>query len=1113
MTTAGRNQLIGLALFLASLAALGGLLFYRQHWFNGRDSERAQLLVIKSELGTAREKRDKVVKSISSPPEEKSKALDEFKITEKKLADRLGAIESKLPPQKPDKATERPKDLGKRLEGVDKRVLATSPPWGWLGWPLAIFPIIAFLLAVNLATEHGRKFVITFAVAVTAVGLYYFREPIKGIDLSGGAELRYRMDTAEIDAEIARLDRWHGMLTGGGADAEKAKAEIKAIVADLEKQHAEASSEVSKSVLKESIDEHKQMLKPGKDGKYGDLSGLIDIEKRRREASVTMAVSVIRRRIDAAGIRQVKVRSTEGGRGLLAQLPTREIPYDPEKGEDYRRSMQRAQLRADLDEVRKLIETPGRLGLHHVDSCAAYQQNAERWKEAVGKFSEAEFKKDRRPQEVIPGYVMTIFQSEDRHKKSKTEKLLLRKEPVVTGEDLARALVGRGDRGLQVEVWLKGPGGQKMEDFTNEGNKDWNIQHERDRLAVVLDGDVKTAPTVESRLGSYFRITGNFTRKEVDRITRVLNAGSLTYSPKLLSENQVGPGLGQDSIVAGRNASIIGAALVVLFMGIYYLGAGLIADFALILNVAIILGAMNALGGTFTLPGIAGIALTIGMAVDANVLIFERVREEKLRGKPLKLAVKAGHDRALVTILDANITTLITAFILYGFGTGPVKGFAVTLSLGILASLFTALFVTRGFLEFVVDRGWAKELKMCRLVGDTKVSFMKLRPVMFAISAVLVAGAVALFAGTEDKYGLDFTGGMEVQVKFAGKKRASEVRGKAEEARAAMEIAANDTARSLGLSTVKVPAFSVQSFNPDLDGTSLDFKISCQLTDRMIDLIEGRTREPAGTATPVAPGGKAESAPPKAGTPAGRAESAPPSTGKAAGSGTGKRGELKDFFEEAFGKKELDKDDPFPMISRIGESVAGELLRKAAMALVLSVIFIFIYIVVRFDFVVGFGLGAAAALVHDAAISLGALLVANHLGMAGARVDLVIIAAVLTIIGYSLNDTIVVFDRIRENRAAQRSLGLRDLVDLSVNQTLSRTVLTSATTLLAVLSILILGGGTLRPFALVFTVGVIVGTYSSVFVASAVAVTWENWREKRREAAKKKLRSAPQGAR
>ncbi|MHC4914222.1 MAG: protein translocase subunit SecD [Planctomycetota bacterium] len=1068
MSTVGRNQLLGFALFVVTAGALTGLLFYRKNCHEIQERIGAQVAAKEGELKAADAKYRADVRDVMVDSDRHQQATAAFGATKKKLDGEIAALKT----QKEDAAPKLP----------------------WLGWPLGILPVLAFLVAVNLTTEHGKKFVITLAVAGTALGIFYFRDPSMGIDLAGGAELRYRMQTDVLDARIKQHQIWLDDLLAGGAAAENVKKEVKGRIAGLEKQLADATG-VSKEIIAGQIAELKEVLDPEKE--YASLADMIAMDTQVRDQSVTMAVTVIRKRIDAAGLRQITVRSTDNGRGLLVQIPTQAVAADPNMKEDERRERERAALAAALAEVKKYVSTPGLLGLHHVDACNAYQHDRERWEKAQRLWT-----KKPEPQEVLPGYWMVKYAYEEK-KKKKSEPLLLRRKPVVTGDYLSRALVGRGEEGLEVQVWLKPAGGEKMERFTDENNTVYSIKHDQDRLAVVLDSVVKTAPVVKTRLGSFFRITGRFTHAEADGICRVLNAGSLKYTPKLLSENQVGPGLGQDSIDAGTRASLIGAGLVILFMALYYLGAGLIADFALVLNLAIILGAMNALGGTFTLPGIAGIALTIGMAVDANVLIFERIREEKLRGKPLKLAVKTGHDRALVTILDANITTLITAFILYGFGTGAVKGFAVTLSLGIMASLFTALFVTRGFLEFAVDKGWAKELKMLRLVGETKIPFMKLRPVLGTFSALLVIGALVLVVPTAcnlmgvfrglgsraDRYvGLDFSGGMEVQVKFreGNSKAAADVREMAEKARQAMQEAADATAAGAEMTPVAVPAFSVQSFNPSLDGTSREFKIFCQLSDEMMDLIEGRT--PGG----AQPGAAAETGAPLA----------------AAGSRT-----VTGFFEEAFGKEQLDPKEPFPGVSRIGRRVAGELARKALGALVFSVIFIFFYIVIRFDFVVGFGLGAAAALVHDAVIAMGALLLANHLGMAGARIDLVIIAAVLTIIGYSLNDTIVVFDRIRENRAAQRSLSLRDLVDMSVNQTLSRTLLTSVTTLLAVVSILVLGGGTLRPFALVFTVGVVVGTYSSVFVASAVAVAWESWRDKRKEAAKKRLRSAPQGAR
>ncbi len=1078
MTTVGRNQFLGLVFFLAAVTALGGLLFYRQQCHQRQKEIAAERLAIEAKKDAAGKTRDETLNEVTSSKE----AKDGAKSTYKEAAEKFDA----------------------QIKEKTAAETAAGPKWSWLGWLLGILPIIAFMVAVNFATAHGKKFVVTLAVALAAGGMWYFRGITKGIDLSGGAELRYRMQTGEIDKKISELRKRYRTIVAGGAAAEELKTRINEEIAGLEKQKKDARDDATRTVLKARIDDLKQQLDAE------ELAELIKSESGRKQQSVAMAVDTIRRRIDGAGLKQVTVRSIEGGQ-MLVQVPIRQVAAEPGKSDEYLRQRQMVQLQADVDELQELIETPGVLGLHHVFAV----ENGYTHDKLI---SEPIFRGEK-----VPGFTLKKYEhvprKKEKEKETKSERLVLRTKPVVSGAELDKAQVSRGERGdLEITVILSVAGGQKMREFTDPKNKTFEIEHDKDRLAIVMDGEVKSAPTIQSTLGVRFRITGRFKRVEADRICRVLNAGSLSYKPKQMSLSLVGPGLGQDSIDAGTRAALIGAALVVLFMGIYYLGAGLIADLALCLNLVLILGAMSALGGTMTLPGIAGIVLTVGMAVDANVLIFERIREEKLRGKPLKLAVKSGHDRALVTIMDANITTLITAFILYGFGTGPVKGFAVTLSLGIMASLFTALFVTRGFLEFVVAKGWARELKMMRLVGETKLSFMKLRPAMFVFSVLLVAGAVALFATTPDKYGLDFTGGIEVQVRFAEKQSAKDVRQLAEKARGVMQKVANEEAEVRGVTPIKVPAFSVQSFNPDLAGNSKDFKIFCQLSDELLELIEEKTRKKPDAKKPDAkkpgvekPGvekaGVGKAVAKKAGA---ATESGPP---VAAGSDVERpdhvrKVDVRRHFETAFaGKVDI------PMISRIGKKVAGELLRDAIMALAISVIFIFIYIVVRFDFAVGFGLGAAVALIHDAAIALGALLLANQMGLAGARIDLVIIAALLTIIGYSLNDTIVVFDRIRENRAAHRSLSLRELVDLSVNQTLSRTVLTSVTTLVAVLSILILGGGALRPFALVFTAGVLVGTYSSVFVASAVAVTWENWRDKRREKAKKKARTAMQGAR
>jgi SecD/SecF fusion protein len=1047
MTSVARRQLIGVVFLVAAFAGLGGVLTYFRQCETRQRAIRVVLDEARAEVATK---------------QRELKELDRLTVHPEERATKHAQLEKAV------------KELDLRRQEQEKQLVAAAPAYTWMGWAAGFLAVLSVIVAANMSTLHGRHVIYTVVAAAVAAGLWYFKDPIYGIDLRGGAELRYRMDTSEDEKHLRQLREVLGRLEAGGSEAAAARTAINASLAELEQQVKDARSDDTRAVLRERIEELRQQLD------VGQLAQLIEAREARRRQSMVMSVDVIRKRMDSAGIRQVTVRQVGDGE-MMAQVPIRQVSVDPAKGEDYRREQQMAQLRREVDELKELISKPGRLGLHHVFAVRG------------GYSVDAQIAKDIWEGKEVPGFFKATYASEDRRGHEQQEEMILRVVPAVTGAELERAQVVMGDQGREILVDLSAAGGQAIANATAHGVIEW----ERDRLAIVLDGEIRSAPKVITQLGSRFRIEGRFTTAEADGICQVLNSGSLAYKPELIGENQVGPGLGQDSIDAGVKATMVGAALVVIFMGLYYMGAGLLADMALLLNLLLLIGAMNLLGGTFTLPGIAGIALTAGMAVDANVLIFERIREEKLRGKPLKLAVKAGHERALVTILDSNVTTLITAFILYKFGTGPVKGFAVTLILGILASLFCSLLVTRWMLELVVERGWAKELRMWRILGETKFGFMRASAAMFAFSALLVAGGLTLLFTTHDKYGLDFTGGLEVQMRFAEKHNPSEVRAICEKARQAIEADANRAVAAQGGGQVRVPSFNVQSYNPDAQGLSTEFKVI--LGEDAMGLLR------AGDAPP--PPASAESVPPlAAGAGAGVA-----AAGTAGGAvSTGMQDDITAYLRAAAGAG-LDQADPFPSISRVGKQVAGEMLQKAFMAVALSILVVFIYILVRFDFMIGFGIGAAVSLAHDAIIALGVLMLANRLGMTWARIDSEIVAAILAIIGYSLNDTIVVYDRIRENLAAHRSMSLREVVDMSANQTLSRTLLTSATTFVVALSILLLGGTTLRSFALVFAAGVVVGTFSSVFVAAPITVLWERWMERRRlaVAARGKRQASP----
>jgi len=871
-------------------------------------------------------------------------------------------------------------------------------------------------------------------------------------------------------------------------------------------------------------------------------------------------------------------------------------------------------------------------------------------------------------------------------------------------------------------------------------------------LAIVLDGVLKSAPTIEHRIHGPGIITGDFSQADVQDIVNILRAGSLPMDIELLQENTVGPQLGRDSIRKGLTSLAVAGLLVLLFVGIYYLRCGLVADAALILNLVFLVGVLCILGAALTLPGMAGILLTVGMAVDANVLIFERIREESAAGKAVRIALRNGYERAFTTIVDANVTTLLTAIILYLVGTGPVRGFAVTLSFGILLSMFTALVLTRLAFETFIEKGWLSEFRMLSIVGDTQIDFARLRrPAAVGSAALLLLGMVAFFARGADLYDIDFTGGSLARVSLAQPTPVGEVRallaesgfpdaevqairtaaataegttdfgirikgarvdtdallaGLRQKLTAAALMAAGDKleltkdGRGIRLSTaqpvmeldlrralgeggdpydlpgidavvpegevttrhitvrlaapratggrresaarmlkalawlglervdyaitkcevadaegagpgpaelvleldrpvqaellavelgrrqfgslgvrpvgedgtqfrllgersrleefckelpagsqVSVPdgvieppavtvrlakelteqdvraQFEQQGFGDvfvvALDSGSQAYRLSLsteQVREQMEDIFAGLARAAAAVVfepldEPAAPEGRrlvkmtlgepmafadVRSQMEEAGLAAygadaivGAADYAPgvvvseltlslPSESAQA---------VQASIAEAFNRPEA-----VEKIVRIGATVAQEMQGKALLAIVFASVIIVLYVAVRFH-AFRFGVAAVVALAHDVLITVGLIALADWLGVFGdVKINLAMLAAFLTILGYSLNDTIVVFDRIRENMA---SLGRKavnaDLINLSINQTLSRTLLTSLTTLMVVVVLYIFGGSVLQGLALTLIIGVVVGTYSSVFIASPVLLDWPRY--------------------
>ena len=566
-------------------------------------------------------------------------------------------------------------------------------------------------------------------------------------------------------------------------------------------------------------------------------------------------------------------------------------------------------------------------------------------------------------------------------------------------------------------------------EFDNEGKKAFGRVTEANspkedgtyrRLAIILDDTLYSAPRINEAIYSgRAEISGSFSVTEARRLVNVLKAGALPGRVKIVEERTVAPTLGQDSIDSGVQAIIYGGVSVLLFMSVYYMIPGLIANLSLVFVLMLLpvgmvcsAGFLGVISGSLegsavglpvlTLYGIAGIVLTVGMAVDANVLIFERMREEWKVGKSISGSINAGYNKAFSTILDANVTTLLTAIILFWQGSGPIRGFAVTLSAGILVSMFIVLVMTRLFFNSLADGNMLKSIKMMAIpfLQNANFNFLGGRKVAAIVSLAVILGTWGLFFAKGDaNFGVDFTGGSVITFQFEEKADIETVRG--------------------AVADAGFPSANI-AYQSDMTGKEfLEVKVGAS----------GEEAEPALTAVKQLPGN----------------------------------------YEDV-------KNDS------VGSQIGAELKKKGINAIIFALIGIIIYISIRFEF--AFAMGAITALAHDVLITVGIFCaLGNELSMP-------IIAALLTIVGYSVNDTIVVFDRIREDLKLEKGKSYKDIANLSINQTLSRTVLTSFTTLLTVVMLLVFGGGAVKDFALALFIGILVGTYSSIFVATPVVLMW-----------------------
>jgi len=692
----------------------------------------------------------------------------------------------------------------------------------------------------------------------------------------------------------------------------------------------------------------------------GGTSFLIKLQQTDKEITPSMldqAVEVIRKRVDYFGAAE-PIISPVGKDRILVQIPG----LSTEK----------------IQEARQQLSKVAKLEFRMV-----YPDNGDRLR-AI----------DAGTDVIPPEYrIETHAEHAENGKKPQTERLLVKKKADLGGEHVSGSNAYFGQEGWGVQLRFDGEGAKIFGDIT-EKSKGY-------RFAIVLDGAIQSAPVIRDAIyGGNAQITGRFTEQEARGLASVLE-NPLQTPVSIEEERSVSPTLGLDSIRASILAGLVGLAITLVCVLLYYRFAGVIACLALLINIVLLIGSFQLIPGgvVLTLPGIAGIILTIGLAVDASVLIYERLREELALGKSLQTAIQAAYQKAFSSIFDANVTTLITATILFWKATGPVRGFAIALTLGILASLFTALIVGRNAFGWFVDSGRIRKIRMLHLISSQHINFLGKGFLACMCSlALIIAGATSFYLKGEKNFGVDFKGGDLLTLSSPTVIDVGQVR--------------------TALTTMNIVDASIQE--------------SAQGGKYYITI-----RTPLHTSDTV-----------------------------------------KQQLPQAMPASQFHVEGS----DRVGALVGGELARNSLIALGLGIVGILIFVTFRFE--LSFAVGAIVALLHDVIITVGVF------SLLGRELTLTMVGAVLTIAGYSINDTIVVYDRIREGLASSKRGSIEQIMNDSINQTLSRTILTSTVTLIPILCLFLFGGSVLRDFALAIIVGVVVGTYSSIFIASPIVLWW-----------------------
>jgi len=805
-----------------------------------------------------------------------------------------------------------------------------------------------------------------------------------GLDLQGGMHIVLQVDmekAAENSLDLAASD-FKNALAGKNINAVRmTSSNPKIILFTLPNIGA---IDTVKQILKDNFANlESQVL--AEEGTFPRIT--LQLKKEEidfiQKNAVGQSLEIIRNRIDQFGVAEPIVLR-QGDNQIVVQLPG---VKDPKRAMDL--IGQTAQL-----EFKLVADTPG------INLADMVNETIK-----TGQWREGENRKQLNLalQSRLPKGTEIYFEKvvDNKTKRESKIPILLENPVLMTGEMVKNAQVRIGGTFNEpyVSLDLTGHGGQVFAKVTEK--------YVGKRFAIVLDDIVRSAPVIREKiLGGSAQISGSFSHNEATDLAIVLRAGALPAPVDIIQNLTVGASLGQDSINKGVYSGVFGTLMVVIFMVFYYRLSGVIANVAMVLNIFLLFVGLAMLGATLTLPGIAGIILSIGMAVDANVLVYERMRDEFALGKSVRSGVDAGFSRAFWSIVDGHVATLITALALFLFGTGPIKGFAITLSLGLMLNLFAVLFCCRLVYDTLFSYKKLKELHFFQLIKKSNFDFMRVRKFAFAVSACFaILGTVAFvqILRGHANMGVDFSGGALLQYKAEKPFALDEVR---------------TTLQNNGH-----PGVDLQEVTGE---------------NRLIVKIK-----------------KSEE----------------------------KVGNIGDEITSVLHKEQADKGFTMESKSEIGSSTSADLRSKAIISIIISMIGVMLYLAIRFDF--RFGLAAAVATFHDVLAVLGIFWLLDK------EMTLLLITALLTLAGYSLNDTVVIFDRIRENMQKEEQLSLYEIINNSTNQVLARSIITVLTVFFTVASLFFFGGSAIHDFSFALLIGLLVGSFSSIFVASPLlAIKW-----------------------